>query len=754
MQGRLSAAGPQEGDRQLKPDDATVMALAAALNIEPLGARVLVERGVTTKAGWRLWAEEAAPLSDPERLPDLPKACDILRRSTRQGDLIRVFGDYDADGVTATALLVRALGALGARVDWQVPNRFDEGYGLSTDAVRLAARDRVDVLVTVDCGSSSPEAAEAAARAGVTLIITDHHRLPAVWPEAACLVTPERLAVKPILSGAGVALQLARALLEDAVPPACWALAAVGSVADVMPMVGDTRAIVRRGLSALNAGACAGLSALAEVAGRDPGHLTAEDVSFALAPRLNAAGRMGSPEPAVALGLADARAEAVRAAGELENANRMRRAEGEKVTRAVLARLEADAATDDGAFLVAAGEAWHEGVIGIAAARASELLDRPVAVIALHGDQGKGSVRAGGRGDVLGALRAHEGRFLRLGGHFGAAGFTILRTEVDGLAARLSSTWEQYRTDEPAQVEPLPAAPADLTPALGRFLDTLEPYGMGWPRPLFRVVGEVESVTPMGSAGQHARIRLTGCPLEGVRFGLGSVAAGLSSRRLAGVVQVRPHWWRGRQRYQLYWERIETPPPFAGPLHLHPWYVDEPPSQGGGVVAGCGRLRLNRVRNLLGEGWTICDWERADEPRPGRRPWRRAYVIDPPPHRPALEALVAGLAAEGCVYWAPEALDAQRAQRQWERRVPDRERLLRLWRARRAGHSPLVPGRKILSELGVADKPASGARRSLAESVSYRTAWRERDMGEQDWERGGPWRWREEASEHGVAEQS
>jgi single-stranded-DNA-specific exonuclease len=707
----------------------------------------LSARGITSPAAWRQWQDSQDRLSAPETLVDLSRACGILTDAVRREVPIRVFGDYDADGVTATALMVRALAAAGAHVDWRVPNRFDDGYGLSVDAVRDAAAQGVAVLVTVDCGSSSPDAATEAAAAGVTLIVTDHHRLPEVWPEAACLINPERMSPKPVLSGAGVALQLARGLLGDGVPAACWALAAVGSIADVMPLTGETRAIVRRGLEALRAGAAPGLTAILRRAGRDPSHVTSEDVAFAVAPRLNAAGRMGRPETAVEAGLADGEEAAGAVAEELEEANHRRRVAAAAVVESVEAQL-ADRGPET-AFLVAVGDGWHEGVIGIAAARAAERFRKPVAVITFQGEVGKGSARGGGFGDVLGALREHGECFLRLGGHFGAAGFTISRDKAKDLEARLSEAWVRHA--RPAETEPpWPAKPDELTEAAGRWLDAMEPFGPGWPRPRFVVTGEVRAVERMGRTGAHVRVGLTGCTLSTVCFDAGRGAGTWTGRRFTGVGTLRPHWWNGECRYQIYWDEVRAPARDVAPLSAHTWQVGAPPRTRQGVLV-LGRRRAPAQQNAEEAPWAVWSWWRDPPPASRDERWAAAYIVEPPPHRWALQAALAFLKEGATVYWHPRALDAGRAVREWARRVPDRARLLRLWQARRAGLSPLLPGRRILDELGLGDGRHPGRKVALEASLLFRTAWRERRQGESDWARGGPFAWREE-EQRGLAD--
>jgi single-stranded-DNA-specific exonuclease len=747
-------------------DDDKVRTLARALDIPELWAELLQARGIDTPAQYAAWIEPNPILAPARELPDLLAACDLVRQAIRARRRIRVHGDYDCDGVTATALLVRVLKELGADVDWRVPNRFDEGYGLSPEAVFQASQDDVFLLITVDCGSSSPEAGRLADSLGLGLVITDHHRLPAELPLAAAHVNPERmpLAQRQVLSGAGVALQMARELLGDEVPEAVWALAALGTVADVVPVRQESRAIVRRGLEAIQAGALIGLNAL--IGHRDPREVGAGTLGFVVGPRINAAGRMGSPDPAVQICLTDHPGMAAELARELEALNQERRAIEAGILREAMERLPRDTEGRLLPFLLVAGDGWHEGVLGIVAARIAERFGRPTAVVSVGpGGQAKGSARLGkATGDILAVLRAHQGRFAKLGGHKGAAGFSLSRENLPGLAEALAATWAaEYGGTRTREVDPdAVASPQDLTPQLGEFLEALGPFGHQFPPFRFRVAGEVQEARRIGQDGRHLRLRFRDAALDHVLFGAGTAVPDLVGRRLEGEATLEANWWRGERRWQVRWTEWRWPER-AAVTRVHVWRAGVPAEPDGLILVESPRALARTafpphvvrvwpwtsaaeiadlaVRHRPGTWYAVTWWHPLAWDGP---PLSALWALAPPPHRWALRAALAILSAEAAVYWAPTAEDRERVGEKWTRLVPDRERLLRVWRARQAGHSPLLAGRRVLRDLGL-ESPgiAPRERRSLETSVHYRTGMRERQQAAQDWRGPGPAAWEE-----------
>lgn len=764
----------------IDPDRDSVRKLAQCLEIPELWAQLLWNRGIETPDAYRDLISGRQGLSDPELLPDIKTAASLLVHGIHRNQYVRIYGDYDADGVTASALLFKVLTLLGANVDWHIPNRFDEGYGLQPEGVFQAHRDGVDLLVTVDCGSSSVDAVKLADSLGIPVIITDHHRLPSTLPPAVAHVNPERMDLPQVLSGAGVALQLGRMLLGEDPPPFCWALAAVGTVADVVPLKCESRILVRQGLEALRTGAVPGLAALSRVAGRELSHVTAQDVAFSLAPRINAAGRMGSPDRAVALCLAEDVNQGHQLAMELDAANQNRRLLEQAVLKAAIVRVPRDRQGRPWPFLLVDGEDWHEGVIGIAAARLADRFHRPAAVIAWSGQWGKGSARSGGQGDILAVLRRHQDRFAKLGGHPGAAGFSIARSQITGLAEALAETWRQEYGAKPA---PSPRIDArvhsrQLTPELGAFIAQLEPFGHGFPAPRFDVTGQVREVRPMGSERQHLRIQLEDTYVDSVIFGVGSQHPALAGRRIDGEARLEPNWWRGQERWQIRWEYLRWPPSPEAPLTTHAWVLGHPLPQNRVLLIVNSPYHLRHLKTDVphvklfphadNDSWAevsemiashdtlwcgVCWWH--ESPPLSRAPRTQVdalWILAAPPHSWALKAALAWLKPGGTVYWDAAALDGRLAVAKWRRLVPDRERLLALWRLRQTQRSSLQPGDQILRDLDLEGGKRPRERRHVSDSLYFRTAWIEAQEAYRQWRAGNPWQWREEEQHEGLAQ--
>ena len=350
-------------------------------------------------------------------------------------------GDYDVDGVCATALAVEVLRLLGAEVEAFLPSRFEHGYGVAVASVEALAAGGAGLLVTVDCGIAAPEAVARARELGLDVVVTDHHRPGEVLPDAPIVASRAPSgAAYPFadLCGTGVVLKLAQALWSRrhggdpaALPPGARPLSdlvALATVADVVPLADENRALVRRGLRRLAEAERPGLRALMSSAGVDPARLRASDLSFRLAPRINAAGRLGDPPLALDLLLAPSRSEAQPLAEQLEGRNRERQQVEDTILRAAAAEIERSGALERGdRVLVAAGEGWHEGVIGIVASRLVERHARPVVLIALDGERGKGSGRSVSAYDLHAGLAACSGHLERFGGHRAAAGLSITR---------------------------------------------------------------------------------------------------------------------------------------------------------------------------------------------------------------------------------------------------------------------------------------------------------------------------------------
>ncbi|MEA2408129.1 MAG: single-stranded-DNA-specific exonuclease [Thermoleophilaceae bacterium] len=507
-------------------------AVAEGLGVSPVVGAILARRGLgdLDEARRFLAAEEA---HDPRTLPGVPAACELILRHVEHGSAIAVFGDYDVDGVCSTAMLIRTLRSLGADPVWELPSRFDEGYGLSTAAAERLAGRGVTLLITVDCGITAVEPVAAARAAGLDVVVTDHHRPGAELPD--CTVVHPALGDYgcPELCASGVVLKLSEGLLEAAGRDPAGAaedadLAALATVCDLVPLRGENRRIVREGLVALGRTQKPGLRALMELGGVAPGELTEHALGFRLGPRINAAGRMQRADAALELLLTEDPARASEVARELDFLNRDRQ---EAETRILFAAEAAAAAQAHAAAIVVAGEGWHPGVVGIVASRLVERWRRPCVVIALDAaggpsQSGRGSGRSISAYDLHAGLAACSEHLTRFGGHRMAAGVELdtealepfRRALADHAAAALS----------PEDLIPVERVDAvvpggDLGLGLAEDLELLRPFGMGNPQPTLLVpAARFERVTAMGEEREHSRFTLVtagGARSRGVAFG-------------------------------------------------------------------------------------------------------------------------------------------------------------------------------------------------------------------------------------------
>ena len=525
--------------------------------------RVLAARGLDRESA-AAFLDPGASYHDPLLLPDMEHAVAVIRGAVAEGSRIAVYGDYDADGVTACAMLTRVLRAAGADVEPYIPNRMTEGYGLHGAALDELASRGVSCVITVDCGTSSVDVVAGRPR-GMRLVVTDHH-LP-LAPDGIPRLAPADALVNPklpsnrspfdALAGAGVAFKLVQAL-EDArvVPPGSAggseALAALGTVADMMPLVGENRIIVRHGLPRL--ADVTGIRALSEVAGVTPPLRTA-DVAFAIGPRINAAGRMEDARLALQLCLAEDADIARRLALQLDAQNRERQA----AVAAALVDAEARVAElDDGAPAIVLGDsAWPMGIVGLVAGRLAERYARPAFVVCLDPTEAKGSARSVPGVHIVRALDRAAPALLRYGGHAAAAGFSLEANRLDEFRTIVSAAVaEQLADARPERVFAIDCAidASEATPALCRELAALEPCGLGNPAPLLALRGvRVLGATPFGAERQHVRVVFGGDTgiLEATAFHKPSLAEHLPRGRLVDACfSIEMSSWQGQDRVQ------------------------------------------------------------------------------------------------------------------------------------------------------------------------------------------------------------
>jgi single-stranded-DNA-specific exonuclease len=489
--------------------------LAQALGLSEITASVLVRRGYGDPEHARAFLVGEQPLHDPFLLGDMGVAVERIRAAVAAGERICVHGDYDVDGICATVLTVFVLREFGADVEWHLPSRFEEGYGVSGNTLERLADEGCRLVLTVDCGITAVDEVRRARELGLDVIVSDHHRPADELPDCPLVATRPSAYPFPDLCGTGVAYKLGQALLgEDSdVLRRQLDLVALATIADVVPLVGENRSLVIAGLRALARTQRLGLRALMKVAHVDPAAVDTGQVAFRLAPRINAAGRLGHPRAALELLLTQNRDEARRLADRLEELNRDRQAVEDKIVRAAVAQVEEwpEAKRRRKAYVVW-GDDWHEGVIGIVASRLVERFHRPVVLLAGGDGLWKGSGRSIPSFDLHGALRECAHLLERFGGHRAAAGLSILPERVEAFAEAFAAQAEGLLT--PADLVPttlvdavLPRG-AKLTLDLCEELRRLAPFGLGNPEvTLLAPACELGDLATVGD-GKHLRFRV------------------------------------------------------------------------------------------------------------------------------------------------------------------------------------------------------------------------------------------------------
>ena len=527
-------------------------------------AAVLAARGVSVP-------EETAPfLEREERLTwspllmrDMDRAVERIGRALADGERIAVFGDYDVDGITATVLVVDYLRSRGADCLKYIPRRIEDGYGLGREALKSLRDQGVTLVITVDCGVTGVEEARYAREIGMDLVITDHHECKDVLPDAVAVVDPRREDCPyPFkhLAGVGVALKLVLALgqgREEALFARYCTLAAIGTVADVMRMSGENRAIVQRGLRAIASTDFLGLRALLRETGLWGKEVTSTQIGFILAPRINAAGRMGAAELAADLLLTGDEAQAERLARELCELNRERQAVEQEIYAQAVEQIENLPASDRRA-LVLSSEVWHQGVVGIVASRLSEKYSCPSFMIHLQNGMGKGSCRSYGGFNLFSALESCADLLTDFGGHALAAGFNIREEDIPAFRRRMNRCVSEFLGDrQPVSsldIDVTVRRPEVMTLEEVRELGRLEPYGAGNNRPVFALMGaKVESLQSVGQ-NRHLKLRLSkgSCSFDAIFFSASAESYGVSvGSRVDAAFHLQINEFRGVSSVQM-----------------------------------------------------------------------------------------------------------------------------------------------------------------------------------------------------------
>jgi len=558
--------------------------LARELGISELTASVLVRRGYTDPEDARAFLEGAPAPHDPFLLGDMRVACERIRAAVADGRRICVHGDYDVDGISATALAVLLLRELGAAVEWHLPSRFDEGYGVSSGTLGRLADEGCGLVLTVDCGITAvAEVAEARAR-GLEVIVTDHHRPGEKLPDCPIVATRPSDYPFPELCGTGVVYKLGQALfgVDSEIPKRHLDLVALATIADVVPLVDENRALAIAGLRALARTQKPGLQALMRAAGVDPATVDAGACGFRLGPRINAAGRLGHPRAALELLLTDDADEARRLANELEDLNRERQAVEGRIFREAARQVEEwpDEHKQRRAYVVA-GENWHEGVIGIVASRLVERFNRPVVLIAGTDGDWKGSGRSIPSFDLHGALGACSALLGRWGGHRAAAGLSIKPENVpafaEAFAAHAAGLLAEDDLRATTWVDAVLPRGTRLTLELCNELARLAPFGLGNPEVTLLAAGcELGELATVGE-GKHLRFRVRRDGADAgsaIAFGFGArLDVYRSDGRFDVAFRLQENRWNGTVSPQLVVRRIfDADARFD---ELRDWLVDE-----------------------------------------------------------------------------------------------------------------------------------------------------------------------------------
>lgn len=540
-----------------------VLELASSLKISKLVANLLVSRGIETKeSAEQFLSGGTESFHDPFLMGGMREAVERIRKAVTAQEKILIFGDYDADGVSSTSVMVYTLKELDADFDFYIPNRFTEGYGPNEPALRWAKEQGFSLVITVDTGISAVHEAQVAKEIGLDFIVTDHHEPPPVLPDAYSIVNPKKPGCPyPFkgLAGVGVALKVAHALLDRA-PLHLLDIACIGTIADLVPLVDENRIIAREGIKALERTSKVGLKALLDVAGIKDTMLNAEHVGFAIGPRVNAAGRLDSAVPAVELFTTEDKEEAAMLASEIDQLNKTRQTIVSDITKEAMAIVESQFPPQDNHVLVIAKEGWNAGVIGIVASRLVEKYYRPTIVLSIDEEKGlaKGSARSIEGFDMFENLSESRDILPHFGGHPMAAGMTLAASDLDELRERLNRQAKEQLTEE----DFLPVTPIDLECTLQDIsLETIEqmnrlaPFGVSNPTPRVLISDVmISEIKRIGSSSDHLKIQFTdgSAKLDAIGFQKGELMDELSYHSpVSAVGELSINEWNGFRKPQL-----------------------------------------------------------------------------------------------------------------------------------------------------------------------------------------------------------
>jgi len=558
-----------------KPDPEIVRTLSAELNCSTILATILVNRGFAVSADAERFLETSLDgLPSPFSIIDMDRAVERIVQAIDRNEKILIFGDYDADGVTATALLLDFLRIARADVDTYIPHRIEEGYGLQpTHIDTVAVPEGAKLIITVDCGSSDHMALKAAAEAGIDTIVTDHHIITEELPEAFAIVNPKRRDCPSgcdMLSGAGVAFYLTIALRKHMRDAGLWRnrgepnlkqycdLVAIGTVADIVPLLNDNRILTRWGVEEINRHKRPGVRALTEIAGVSRRPVETDDIAFRLAPRLNAAGRMDHADAALALLMETDPEQADRLAEYLDSLNRERQDVEDRLLKQALSDIHSQPSLRQQKSLVLSYRDWPEGVLGIIASRLARQFYRPSILISVRDGMGKGSGRSIPGFDLYNALSACADTLSRFGGHKMAAGLSLEEAQISRFADRFEAFVSSTTTaDDFVETSSVDCCldPGEITPGLIDELERLKPFGTANPDPIFAMT-DVAVVSSRIVGRNHRRMRIrsasdrSGRALDAIHFNIDPDEP-MKSRYESMFFRLGWNYWNGNKTIQM-----------------------------------------------------------------------------------------------------------------------------------------------------------------------------------------------------------
>ncbi|RIW37659.1 single-stranded-DNA-specific exonuclease RecJ [Bacillus salacetis] len=538
--------------------------LQEELNLPPIVSKLLANRGIhdIDEAKTFLYGEDQ-PFHDPYLMMDMGKAVERVKKAIESGEAILIFGDYDADGVSSTSTMMQTLLDLGAEAHFYIPNRFTEGYGPNENAFRWAAEEGFSLIITVDTGIAALKEAQLAKELGVDLIITDHHEPGPELPEALAILHPKREgSTYPCsdLAGVGVAFKFAHALYGT-FPEHLLDLAAIGTIADLVPLKGENRAIAKKGLEKMRTSQRPGLKALCKAAKAQMNEITEETVGFAIAPRINAIGRLGDADPAVDLMLSNDLEESTAIAQEIDGINKERQTIVNEMTQEAVEMVNTEFPLTENSVLVIGKEGWNSGVVGIVASRLVEKFYRPVIVLSFDSEKGtaKGSARSISGFDLFKNLSQCRELLPHFGGHPMAAGMTLKLEDVPELRKRLNSYAAEQLTEEdfiPLTELDASIDLADIDLETIEALEMLAPFGMGNPKPKLLIEGvSISGMRKIGGNQDHLKLSLKKdvYTLDSVGFGMGEFADEISPlAELSVIGELSINEWNNIRKPQMF----------------------------------------------------------------------------------------------------------------------------------------------------------------------------------------------------------